>query len=277
MLSQGAQFGDSVFEGLVLNSGCVLFESDHMSRLFRNAKSLSLNLPSLDVIGSWTNRAVSFSGYRDARIRLTAYRGVTGWGISSDKTDPAVISIMVVAHRLRPASQGIRVITAVVRKCPTFILDMRIKCGANYFLLKRAATEAANAHADDALLLSADSFVSEATVENVFWVSGDQLLTPEVSEATNCLPGITRQKIIQLARKRGIRLEEGAYHREVLDGISEMFLTGTSAGVVPVLSLDGRPLESASRSSLTIQLATDYQQFCEREALQRGDSGAIRA
>ena len=267
-LGQGAQFGDSVFEGILLINGSLLFREEHLVRLRQNAQAVGIDLPEHDELNLWIDGAVTASEYASARVRLTVYRGHSGWGIDGNNAEPSHIAIVITqsvlrAHSHKPLSVAI---CRTVRKPHVAICDMRVKQGSNYSILRKALQEAASMHADDGLLLSADGFVSEAVVENVFWLTKGTLFTPEVSAKTNCLPGITRSKVLLLARQLGIPCSEGLFTVSDLYAATEMFLTGTSAGIVPVGTLDDRGLSEAAE--VTRLIAHKYDDLCRMSTRQ---------
>jgi len=277
LLSQGAQFGDSVFEGLLIENKQILFKHEHLLRFYRNADFMRIHVPERPLLDRWIHKAIEASGYSDARVRLFAFRGHSGWGINNE-TDECFISIVIVGSRLRPDAQvmaGLRVVLSTAfRKPPHSVVDLTIKAGANYMLMKRGFQDALSRSADDAILLSHEGFISEACVENVFWVSEGLLHTPEVSPATNCLPGITRQKVIDLALAQGVRVNIGQFEPEHLLSASEVFLTGTSAGIVAVREYEGKALASCERLSLTARLRDEYRTLCQA-ATRVGNSGDL--
>ena len=103
--------------------------------------------------------------------------------------------------------------------------------------------------------------VAEATVANVFAVRDGALLTP-VPRA--CLNGITRRAIMELGRAAGLQVLEVGLTPEALAGAEEIFLTGTSAEVKPVLELDGAALPGAP-GPVTRRLAADYAELTRSE------------
>ncbi|MGH7329859.1 MAG: branched-chain amino acid transaminase, partial [Polyangiaceae bacterium] len=91
---------------------------------------------------------------------------------------------------------------------------------------------------DEAIMLDATGYVSEASGENIFFVKNGVLCTPDLS--CSILEGITRDTIIQLAKDEKIEVHEGRCNREQLWLADEVFLTGTAAEVTPVREIDNR-------------------------------------
>jgi len=88
--------------------------------------------------------------------------------------------------------------------------------------------------------LDSDGYLSEGSGENLFLVKNGTLLTPPL--VSSVLPGITRDTVVQLARRLRIPVEEARLPREMLYISDEVFMTGTAAELTPVASIDGRPM-----------------------------------
>jgi branched-chain amino acid aminotransferase len=119
---------------------------------------------------------------------------------------------------------------------------------------------------DDAIALDAQGHVTEATVANVFIVRNGVLVTPGVG--ADLLEGITRASIITIARAAGMSVEERAVDRTELYVAHEAFLCGSSARLIPILSVDKRPVGGgAGAGPVTKTLLEKY------EAAQMGTDG----
>ncbi|CAL9338882.1 branched-chain amino acid transaminase [Streptomyces sp. enrichment culture] len=120
-----------------------------------------------------------------------------------------------------------------------------------------AKVAALRAGYDDALMLTPSGHVAEASAANLFVVRDGVLHTPPVSDYI--LPGITRDTIITIARDQGLTVEERSLTRSEIYVADEAFLTGTALELVPVASVDDRPLASAGCGPVTKQLREAFQ------------------
>jgi branched-chain amino acid aminotransferase len=118
---------------------------------------------------------------------------------------------------------------------------------------------------DDAIALDNQGHVTEATVANVFIVRNGVLITPHIG--ADILEGITRNSIIAIAHEMNIPVEERAVDRTELYLADEAFLSGSSARITPILSVDKRPIGGGSVGNMTRKLSVAY------DAAQR-DGGA---
>ncbi len=119
-----------------------------------------------------------------------------------------------------------------------------------------ARMESNAAGADEALMLSHDGYVVEATAQNVFLVAGQSLVTPPAY--IGALAGITRAAVMTLADQLGWRTEETLFQPEDVVAADECFLTGTAAEVTPVVTLDGRGIGTGAPGAATAQIAAAY-------------------
>jgi branched-subunit amino acid aminotransferase/4-amino-4-deoxychorismate lyase len=127
-----------------------------------------------------------------------------------------------------------------------------------------ARLEARAAGDDDALLLDDRERLAEASAANLFWLTTDGTLrTP--AESCPILPGITRAAVLELARRSGLRVEEGEWGREELAAAGEAFVTSSLRGVAPVTALDGEPVGGGITGPRTRELAAAYEELVRTE------------
>ena len=119
--------------------------------------------------------------------------------------------------------------------------------------------EAISAGADDAIMLDNRGFVSEATGENVFIVKNGKIMTPPPTSGV--LLGITRNCIIELARKLGYEVMERELTPFELITADEVFLTGTAAEIVPVESVNGRKIGTRVPGPITERLIKEFEKL----------------
>ena len=116
---------------------------------------------------------------------------------------------------------------------------------------------------DDAIALDHNGHVAEGTMANLFIVQGDKLATPDTS--TDILEGITRDSLLEVAEKLGIKTQERSIDRTELYKAQEAFLCGTSALITPILSIDKRPINGGTVGPTTKRLAKAYQEILQGE------------
>jgi branched-chain amino acid aminotransferase len=133
---------------------------------------------------------------------------------------------------------------------------MSAKAGGNYlsgFLISREAKR--NGYAEG-IALDVDGRLSEGAGENLFVVQGKTLYTPPAS--SSILSGITRDTVINLAKKIGLSVCEQALPREILYVADELFFTGTAAEITPIRSVDGTKTKVPACGPITRALQNQF-------------------
>ena len=239
----GLLYGDGAFEGIRIYAGGLFRLDRHMARLGVALRALALapsgGVAGLREIALETARAF---GEPEAYLRLVVTRGEGALGV--DPTTCNAPRVFCIADRIRlyPEEKlraGIDLVTSSWRRPPADVLDPRVK-SLNYLNNALAKLEARRAGADEALLLNAAGQVAEASVANVFAEHEGALVTPPGVDGA--LEGITRATLLELAPALGLEPRERSLGRFDLLRAGEVFLSGSGAGLVPVRSLDGRPI-----------------------------------
>ncbi len=253
-------YGDGVFEGIRIYHGKIFKEQEHIQRFFESAKVIRLNLPmtaeQLSRAMYDTMRANGVTG--DGYVRLVVTRGVGALGISIRRTANPTIIIIVDTISLYPVevyARGLHCIISSITRNHVNALNPRIK-SLNYLNNVLAKAEAHAAGADEAIMLGIDGHVCECTGDNIFVVRNGELLTPGTWEGL--LEGITRDVVMELARKRGIPVRETSLVRHDLFVAQEVFASGTAAEIVPITDISGIPVGDGKPGRITKQLTEDF-------------------
>src|SRR6266567_4082470 len=209
------QGGDAVWEGLRLYNGRIFKLHEHLDRLERSAHALSIvDLPPREKIIEELKRTVAANKMRDGvHIRLTLTRGVKITSGMDPRLNQSGATLIVLAEHKAPvySKDGLKLITASIRRPPPEVLDARIH-HANLLNSILAKIEANNAGADDALMLDINGFVAETNATNVFIVRNSDKSRGTGDLATSkvvaCPEGITRATVIEIAASEKIRCVE---------------------------------------------------------------------
>jgi branched-chain amino acid aminotransferase len=264
VFDRGFLFGDSVYETVAYLGGRVCFLAEHLDRLERSAARLALTPPSRSSVESAIRAAVVASGEAEARVRVIVTRGVGPVDI-----DPATAGspqLMVIVQPLgAPTSEmlasGIAVEVVSHSRGAAGSLDPAIKSG-NYLNSVLAIAEARRRCSDagEAILCSGGGSIAEGATSNVFFVQGGVLVTPGLE--VGILEGVTRAKVLGLARSSGILVREPDFvaPRELLSA-DEVFLTSAVRGVLPVTVVDGLSVGDGKPGPITRRLVALYQRL----------------
>ncbi len=235
VLTHGLHYASSVFEGERAYGGEIFKLTEHTERLHESARILGFRIPySVAEIDDACRQLLKKQGFLDAYVRPIAWRGSDSLGVSAQNNKiNTAIAIWQWPSYFDPAQKlkGIRLDIAEYRRPDPMTAPSRAKAAGLYMIctLSKHAAEA-KGYAD-ALMYDWRGRVAEATGANVFFVKDGAIHTPE---ADCFLNGITRQTVIELAKRRGFKLIERAIMPEELSTFEQCFLTGTAAEVTPV-------------------------------------------
>ena len=253
VFDHGLLYGDGVFEGIRAYNGVIFQFKEHLERLYSSAKSIRLQIPlSPEDMTRAVVETLKRNGVKDAYIRLVVTRGVGDLGVDPRKCRRA--SVIIITQYADPAfgtlakQRGISVIISSVRRDAVDATTHEIK-SLNYLNSVLAKLEAVDAGADDALMLDRNGFVSEATTTNLFIVKKGEIFTPP--STAGILPGVTRKRIIRLARDLDYKMVEKGLTPYDVTNADEAFLTGTLSEVVPLVKVRGIEIGDGKVGSIT--------------------------
>jgi branched-chain amino acid aminotransferase len=260
IFDHGLLYGDGVFEGMRLFAGGLFRPRDHLARLARSARALSLEAPLAgDALLAVVVETVRRSKLRDAHVRIVITRGYGAPGLDPARCERP--TLVVVAYPFPPqlGEKSLRLaISAFPRKAPR-VLGAHVK-SLNYLDSIVAHQQAKAGGADDAIMLDVFGAVAECTSSNLFMVVDGTLVTPTTRAA---LPGITRRTILELASEAEIPVEIRDIWPMELYAADAAFVTGSGAGVVPVGEIDGHVLGGAD-NGIVARLIEGYR-GCTRD------------
>ena len=261
----GLLYGDGVFEGMRTYSNKVFRLGEHIDRLYESARAILLTIPiSKQEMIDAVKKTVELSGLSDSYIRLVVTRGSGSLGLDPNRTsDPQVIIIvdLIALYDRKYYDEGLKIITASTIRNHPAALSPRIK-SLNYLNNIMAKLEGLQAGCMEAIMLNHKGEVAECTGDNIFIVKRGQLLTP--SADSGILEGITRNAILELANTLKIPARETTLTRHDLLVADECFLTGSAAEVIPVVSIDSRPIGDGKVGPTTKQLMIEFKKLVVR-------------
>ena len=266
VFDHGLLYGDGVFEGIRCYGGRLFKLRSHLRRLAESGQAIRLPLPyDVDALEAAVRDTVEANGVVDGYVRLCVTRGVGNLGLNPFECNEPTVFIIADAIQLYDAAsyrEGMSVITAsTVRNHPAAI-SPRVK-SLNYLNNILAKIEALNAGVSEAVMLNHVGNVAECTGDNIFAVrrrgEAPVVMTPPLHAGV--LEGITRETVIELARERGIAVQEAEITTYDLYTAGEVFLTGTAAEVAPVTRIDGRSIGDGTPGAVTRQLIEAFSEL----------------
>ena len=261
VFDSSVQGGDAVWEGLRVYNGRIAALDGHLQRLQDSAKALLFAVvPSTDEVRDAIFKTLAANGMRDeSHIRLTLTRGEKITSGMNPRLNQSGCCLIVLAEWKPPvySDDGIRVITASTRRNTPQCLDSKIHHN-NLLNNILASIEANVAGVDSAIMLDVDGFVSETNDTNLFIVNHGEVLTPT---ADSCLPGLTRQMILDICKEQGIPAAERRLSMTEVYTADEVFTSGTMGELTPILEADGRVIGNGKPGDMTKRLQSLHREF----------------
>ena len=257
VLDRGFMYGDGIFETMRSYNGTVYLLERHLDRLFSSLGSLRID-PGITKkkLEKKVHTLLAKNKLKSAYVKIIVTRGTSeGLLVPSGKTDPT-IAMFVLPHAPLPRA----VYEKGIRAC---IAEVNINKGSpadgkktlNYIANILFRMDSRENGFEDAIFMNSDGSVTEATSSNLFIVDGKKIYTPPVK--SGILPGITREEIIRLVRRRSARaIQEKCIKKNDLFDADELFLTNSISEVVPVVKVGGRTIGRGSPGKVTGDIAS---------------------
>ncbi|HOJ49933.1 MAG TPA: branched-chain-amino-acid transaminase [Spirochaetota bacterium] len=263
VFDHGFLYGDGVFEGIRIYNGRVFKLKEHIDRLYDSAKAIMLNIPMSkeELIKATLITCKENNLYDGGYIRLVVSRGDGDLGLNPYNCKKANVVIIAATIKLYPEEfyeKGLKIITVPTRRNLPEALSPSIK-SLNYLNNVMAKIEAINAGVEEALMINQEGYVSECTGDNIFIVKNNTLITPP--SYMGILVGITRNSVMEIAEKDGIKVEERVLTRYDVYTSDECFLTGSAAEIIPVVEIDRRSIGNGFVGKITKRLIKLFREY----------------
>lgn len=256
----GFLYGYGLFETMRAYSGRIFRLEKHLERLSQSAKLLGLPLNAFNLKKACYD-TLRANKLKEARIRLTVSMGEGEATPDLPKHPKPTVLVTATSHTPPSAEtyrNGYKALVSALRQNSQSPLS-HLK-SANYLNNVLAQREAKAAGADEAILLNEQGFLCEGSTSNIFLVSKSELITPD--EESGCLPGITRQVVMELAQGLGISLVEREVRLEELLYADEAFLTNSIMELLPLAEVNDQRI---GRGKVTQRLMQAYKETVVRE------------
>jgi branched-chain amino acid aminotransferase len=258
IFDRGFLYGDSVYEVMRTVRGRPLDLDAHLERLEASAATIALPLPDRRTIAEAIDRTLREAANPEAYIRVMATRGAGPINLDpASAVEPRLIIIVKVMELPPPAAytDGVEVAIVSVQRNLRRAVDPKVKSG-NYLNNVLALREAKQLGAYEALMCDHTGHLAEGSTSNFFFVKGGRLLTPPLD--VGILEGITRRRVIELARRAGIDVAEELLAPSDVPSFEEVFLTSSVRGLVPVVRIDGEQVRDGAPGPVTRRIMALY-------------------
>jgi D-alanine transaminase len=254
VLDRGYLFGDGIYEVLRVYRGKPWLEEDHFARFARSLEAIRIHGVDLDRFRQQMMETIVAGGFREAIVYMQVTRGVAlrAHAFPANVKPTELLWVQEIGDpysRLRETGMNVSLQPDLRwKRCDIKSLNLLGNVLAN-----QAAKEASAA---EAILYLPDGTITEASHSSFFGVVNGVIRTTVLNPGI--LPGVTRKLTLELAQRIGVPIEERSLHRDDLGRVDELFLTGTSLEVCPVIAVDGKPIAAGKPGPITRRLQAAY-------------------
>ncbi|GAB5550032.1 MAG: branched-chain amino acid transaminase [Sandaracinaceae bacterium] len=265
VLTHTLHYGLGAFEGIrcyeTEDGRSAIFRlREHVRRLFESAHIVTLDIPySQEELVDACIETVRANGLKSCYLRPLVYvgSGAMGLGAMNNETRVAIVVWKWGAYLGDEGLQkGIRARVSSFTRPGINMQMAKGKIVGHYVNSILAKREALKTGFDEAILLDAQGYVSEASGENIFMVRDGKIVTPPMG--SSILGGITRDTMLRIIRDMGIEVTERLMARDELYIADEIFMCGTAAEVTPVREIDGRQIGKGERGAISKRVQDRY-------------------
>lgn len=256
-LDQGFLRSDLTYDVPAVWDGRFFRLDDHLDRFQSACDKLRLRIPmERDEMRSKIVEMVKRSGIRDAYVEVIVTRGNSF--VREYKTSPCNLYLMAIPYVwiMRPEVQqvgGTAVVARSVRRVPPGAMDPTVK-NLQWGDFVYGLFEAMDRDAQYPILTDGDCNVTEGPGFNVFAVKNNTIYTP----SRGVLEGVTRRTVLELAQKKGWQTAVEHVPVDLLYDCDELFFCSTAGGIMPVTSLDHKPIGNGKIGPITNELWESY-------------------
>ncbi len=258
VLDWGFLHSDATYDTVHVWDGAFFRLDLHLDRFFAGLAKLHMSIPfDRHEVAEIVSNCVALSGHRDAYVEMICTRG----GSPSFSRDPRHATNRFMAFAVPYGSvanpeqmlRGLNVAISDVVRIPPVSVDPAIK-NYHWLDLVRGLYDGFGKGAETVLLMDINGNVAEGPGFNVFAVRDRAVCTPEFG----VLNGITRRTVFDLCDQLGINVSTGDVAPDVLKNADEVFLTSTAGGIMPVRSVDKKPIGDGAPGPVTLKLKAHY-------------------
>lgn len=236
----GFLYGIGLFETFRTYKGKPYLLDRHLKRLQSGCQQLGIPYhDDVDSIHAMVSRLLAANELEDGYVRLTVSAGEAELGLPAhDYEQPNVLFLV---KKLPPIhdmnhmpAKELRLLQTR-RNTPEGDIRFKSLHYMNNIIAKRELLSSGASSGSEGLMLSREGWLTEGIVSNLFFAKAGVVYTPSI--ATGILPGITRERVIELAAAAGYKVEDGLYNWSHLQEADEIWMTNSIQELVPVTSL----------------------------------------
>lgn len=233
-------YGDGVFETLVIVDGKPLYWNDHVQRLARGCRQLRIPVPDKNLLAEELQQLLKHQElYQSEKLiaKLMITRGVGKRGYKPPQQTKATRIVGVFPYPSYPRKyfdEGVKItVCRIPLSCNPVLAGVK---HLNRLEQVMAQDEWDSPDIFEGIMLNSDQYVIECTMSNIFWITNNHLFTPDLA---NCgVEGVTRTNILQLAEELQMSVTIDYFEMKEMLKADEIFITNSVYGILPVNSVD---------------------------------------
>jgi len=261
VFDSGFLLGDGVWEGIRLHNGQLVFLQEHLDRLYAGADSIGMNIgmSSDELISKIMQTIDANNMYSNIHLRLIVSRGIKSTPYQHPRVNIGGPTIVIIPEYKivteDSKDRGLELVSVNTIRSSEITQDPKINSLSKFNCIQ-ACIEADRLGADEGLMFDMNGYVSTCNSTNFFIVRKSEVWT---STGEYCLNGVTRGAIIALCKSNDIEVYEKNFIIDDVQTADEAFVTGTFAGVLPVIKIDQHELSNGRKGAITDRLQRLYQ------------------
>jgi branched-chain amino acid aminotransferase len=264
----GLLSGWGVFSTLRVADGAMFAWERHWARMSRDARLLNVAMPGdRDRVEADLLRLIEANGAANSTLRISVVRNGGSHFEGAWNTAPSDIIAFTAPSKAWGESVRLSIQPAGRFAAGEFTSAKILSWAHNLRWVEQAQEQGF----DEVILLNEHGRVAETTSANIFAVFGAKIVTPPVAEG--CLPGITREVLLEEIRVPGLQMTEGALTLDDLYRADEVLITSTTRGLLPVREIAGRELNR--RHDASVPLSAAFQAFFSRDIASRRHAAVL--
>ena len=260
VFDSGFLLGDGIWESIRLLNNHLVFLDEHLDRLYHGANQLALDIgKNRQELVSIIQKTLDANNMKSGvHIRLIVSRGLKKTPYQHPNANIGNSSIVIIPE-YKTADKivnenGIRLVTVTTRRGTQDSQDPRVNSLSKQNCIA-ACIQADDAGCDEGIMLDIHGNVSTCNSTNFFIVIKGEVWT---STGQYCLPGVTRQTVINICLENNIPILMKDFRIKDVHSADEAFVTGTFAGIIPAVEIDGKVISCGKRGDLTSHLQKLY-------------------
>lgn len=257
VLNHSLHFASSVFEGIGIYNKKPLFLNSHIDRLLMSSKILRLkNNFNAKFLSKNIYKLITLNSIKNGYVRPIIYRSSHSMSPETKNCKTQIAIASWAWPKLFGNSEGISMTISKYPKLNKKIYPIEAKSSGSYQISVISRVDASKKNFDDCLMLDINKNIAESSACNIFWIKNQIMYTPKTHSILN---GITRQAVINIAKKIKLNCKIGDYKLNTLLKADAIFLTGTAAEIQPVRKINRHNFNVNSK--VIQDLKTEYEKI----------------